>query len=109
MSFYNPSCARSHETSWVAYSGDLRRTTSPELMQKMDKLLDENGRVRIVAVAEFSGPKAVDIPPGTPPDVADIMRGTNARYGHRNQFEYRVRLLKVMVVEPVPGNAPWPD
>jgi hypothetical protein len=77
-------------------------------MERMEKILDASGRARIVAVVEFDGPKPVEIPAGTPPELSEVMRGTNSRYGHQNQFGSRVVLLKIISVEPVPSDAPWP-
>jgi len=102
--FYSPSCPLADQTSWVDYSDDLRHSTSPELMGKMEKSLDSAGRVNLTVVLEFDGPKKVDVPPGTPPKVADLMRGVNSRYGHLNQFNSRVSFLKILAVDPVSAN-----
>ena len=102
--FYSPLCPLAEQTSWVDYSDDLRHSTSPELMDKMEKLLDSAGRVKLTVVLEFDGPKKVDVPPDTPPKVADLMRGVNSRYGHLNQFNSRVLFLKILAVDPVPAN-----
>ncbi len=108
MSFYSLSCPNAEESSWVDYSKDLRKRTPAKVMKKMEKLLASDGRADIVALVEFDGPKAVTIPPGTPPKLAEVMRGTDSRYGHMNQFATRVLLLKVIKVNSVPATAPWP-
>lgn len=108
MSFYGLSCPSRDLGSWVDYSDDLRSATSAELMETMDMMLDTDGRVQIVALIEFDGPKPVKIPPGTSPRLAALMRGVNSRYGHLNQFRFRVVLQKVISVKPVQPNAPWP-
>jgi len=108
MSLYNPSCPVHADSSWVDYSAALRDNTPPGLMEKMDTMLDANGRVRIIAVLEVDGPKPVAIPPRTPPRLADAMRGTNSKWGHQNQFNSRVILLRIISVEPVPSDTPWP-
>lgn len=106
--FYSSSCPEWRKVSWVDYSDDLRKHTSPALFKRMEKLLDADGRARVVAIFRFDGPKPVKIPPGTPPGIAAAMRDTDSRYGHMNQFNYRVVLLKVIRVSPVSPDAPWP-
>lgn len=108
MSLYSPSCPSHANSSWVDYSAALRDNTPPGLMDKMDTLLDADGRARIVAVVEFDGPKPVAIPPVTPSRLADVMRGTNSKWGHQNQFNSRVVLLRIISVKPVPPDTPWP-
>jgi len=102
--FYSPLCLLAEQTSWVDYSDDLRHSTSPELIDKMEKLLDSAGRVKLTVVLEFDGPKKVGVPADTPPKVADLMRSVNSRYGHLNQFSSRVLFLKILAVDPVPEN-----
>jgi hypothetical protein len=109
MSLYDPDCPSRESTSWVDYADDLRQTTSPELLTKMNQLLKQNGRARITVRLEFYVPKPVAIPPGTPPALADVMRGKNSRWGHQNQFATRVRFLKILTVEPVPTDVAWPS
>ena len=108
MSLYSPSCPVHANSSWVDYSVALRDNTPPGLMKKMDTMLGANGRARIIAVLEFDGPKPVAIPPGTSPRLADAMRGTNSKWGHQNQFNSRVVLLRIISVHPVPSDTPWP-
>ncbi|MDE3163780.1 MAG: hypothetical protein KGL64_11020 [Acidobacteriota bacterium] len=109
MSFYSPSCPTKSNASWVDYSSEMRRKSSPQLVHKMDELLDSHGRATVVALVEFDGPKPVEIPPGTAPALADIIRQMNSRYGHDNLFAYRVKILKITKVEPVSESAPWPQ
>lgn len=106
--FYSLSCPEWRKVSWVDYSDGLRKHTSPALFKRMERLLDADGRARVVAVLKFDGPKPVKIPPGTPPAIAASMRATNSRYGHMNQFNYRVVLLRIINAESVPSDAPWP-
>lgn len=108
MSFYSLSCAKNELSSWVDYSDDFRKSTSLDLMRKMDSILDKDGRAHVIAVLEFDGPKPVSIPPGTSDGLASTMRQTNSRYGHGNQFRSRVLLLRLVSVEAVPASAPWP-
>lgn len=108
MSFYSLSCAKNEQTSWVDYSHDFRKLTSAKLVQRMDSILDKDGRARVVAVLEFDGPKPVLIPSGTAESLTRLMRQTNSRYGHGNQFRSRVLLRKIISVEPVPASSPWP-
>jgi|SRR5579875_1508181 len=109
MSFYDPSCPAADLASWVDYSSDFKRQTSPADMSIMEKLIREDGRVQVDVLAEFDGPKPVSIPNGTPAEIADVMRGTNSRWGHANQFRFRLRFLKVLAVSPVPKTTPWPQ
>lgn len=109
MSFYSPSCAKREMSSWVDYSEDLRKTSSAELMQRMDAILNTDGRAHIIAVLEFDGPKPVSIHAGTSDGLANVIRGTNSRYGHMNQFRTRVLLTKIISAEPVPASTPWPS
>lgn len=106
--FYSLSCAERKDSAWVDYSEDLREHTPPPLYKRMEKLLDADGRAGIVAVLRFDGPKKVKIAPGTPPALAAAMRDFDSRYGHMNQFKYRVVLLKIIRVDSVPPDAPWP-
>jgi hypothetical protein len=109
MSLYDAHCPSRESASWVDYADDLRQTTSPELLTRMNQLLKQNGRARITVRIEFYGPKPVAIPAGTPPALADVMRGTDSRWGHQNQFATRVRFLKILTVEPVPADVAWPN
>jgi len=109
MSFYNLSCAKSEMSSWVDHSEDIRKSSSPESLQKMDDFLNTDGRAHIIAVLKFDGPKPVSIHAGTSDGLANVMRGTNSRYGHMNQFRTRVLLTKIISAEPVPASTPWPS
>lgn len=109
MSLYDADCPSRALASWVDYSQDLNLVTSPEVFTEMNRLLKENGRAKITVQLEFYGPKPVTIPRGTSPGLADLMRGTNSRWGHQNQFATRVRFLKILTVEPVPSNVAWPN
>ena len=109
MSLYDAHCASRESASWVDYADELRQTTSPELLTKMNQLLKQNGRAKITVRLEFYGPKPVAIPAGTPPALADVMRGTDSRWGHQNQFATRARFLKILAVEPVPTEVAWPN
>lgn len=106
--FYSLSCPEWKNVSWVDYSDSLRKRSSPQLFKRMEKLLDADGRARVVAVLKFYGPRPVKIPPGTPPAMAAAMRAFDSRYGHMNQFNYRVVLLKIVRISPVSHDAAWP-
>jgi hypothetical protein len=75
----------------------------------MEKLLKADGRAETDVLVEFDGPKPVTVPYGTSPDLAAVMRETNSRYGHANQFRFRVLFLQVLKVNPVEHSAPWPQ
>ena len=107
-SFYSLACPDDERSSWVDKSDELKRATPPELISKLANLLGASGRVQVVAVVKFDGPKKVDIPAGTPSAVAGLMRGTNSRYGHMNRFASRITLLRLLKVDAVPPGAPWP-
>ncbi len=107
-SFYGGSCPDGSLASWADSSKTLRDKTAPAVLNQLDTLLSKDGRARIVALLEFDGPKKVTIPAGTPPGIADLMRGTNSRYGHMNAFTYRVVLLRIHHVESVGSSIPWP-
>jgi hypothetical protein len=109
MSFYDPSCPKANHTAWVDYSSDFRQKSSPELVAAMEKLLQADGRAEIDVLVEFDGPKPVTVPYGTSPGLAAVMRGTNSRYGHANQFRFRVLFLQVLKVSPVEHSTPWPQ
>jgi hypothetical protein len=109
MSFYDPSCPKADHTAWVDYSPDFRQKSSPELVASMEKLLQVDGRAEVDLLVEFDGPKPVTVPYGTSPNLAAVMRGTNSRYGHANQFRFRVLFLRVLKVSPVEHSAPWPQ
>lgn len=107
-SVYSLSCPEASKEAWVDESEDLRKATPTAVMEAVEGSLRRDGRVRIRAVLEFDGPKPVVIPPGTPPWIEALMLGVNSRYGHANQFTYRVLLIKVIAAGPVPPDAPWP-
>ena len=109
MSFYDPSCPAANLTAWVDYSPDFRQRSSPELVAAMEKLLKADGRAKIDVLVEFDGPKPVTVPDGTSPDLAAVIRETNSRYGHANQFRFRVLFLQVLKVKSVEHSAPWPQ
>jgi hypothetical protein len=109
MSFYDPACPTADLTSWVDYGSEFKRRSSPATILTMEKLISEDGRAQIDVLAEFDGPKPVSIPAGTPAEVADAMRGTNSRWGHANQFRFRIRFVKALAVSPVPKTVAWPQ
>jgi hypothetical protein len=106
-SFYDPGCIDA-DSAWVDSLPGLKHQSSPDLVSTMEALLDAHGRAMIDAEVEFDGPKPVTIPPGTSPRLAEIIRYTNSRYGHENLFRFRVVLLRLRSVEPVPSATPWP-
>jgi hypothetical protein len=108
-SLYSPGCPSRDLISWVDFSRSLRGITAHDLLGKMDRILATDGRVRLLVSIEFFGPKPVKIPPGTSPEAADIMLGTDARWGHMNQFVSRVRFLRIFRVDPVPSDVSWPQ
>jgi hypothetical protein len=107
-SFYHPSCPDRDKAAWVDYSGDLKKTTPSNLMKEMKAALDPDGRIWVTAIIRFDGPKPVEISPNAPKELAEIMNGINSRYGHMNQFDTRVVLIKVLSIKPVTPNTPWP-
>jgi hypothetical protein len=74
----------------------------------LNQLLDQSGRAEVVVTARFDGPMKVIVPKGTPPEVAQVMRGTNSRYGHMNQYSVRLVLLSIDKVDRVDSGLPWP-
>jgi hypothetical protein len=109
MSFYDPSCPAAKLTAWVDYAPEFHQKSPAALISTMEKLLNEDGRAQMDVLVKFDGPKRVIVPAGTPSEVADAMRGTNSRFGHANQFRFRVLFLKALSVEPVTKTAPWPQ
>jgi hypothetical protein len=107
-SLYDPSCKDAGGASWLEYSKNLPHTTSPSILAALDNLLDANGRARIDALVEFYGPKTVKVPKGTSAGLAALMRETDSKYGHANQFATKVLLLKVISSTPVSADVPWP-
>ena len=105
---YDPGCSGNDRTAWVEFPADVERKTPQEVMAKLNRLLHSDSRARLVAVGEFAGPKKVDIPPNTPPKVADLMRSVNSRYGHQNHWDFQFVISKIEEVEPVPAIEPWP-
>ena len=99
MSFYDASCPSADLTAWVDYAPEFRKRSSASLISTMEKLLSADGRVQVDVLAEFDGPKPVTVPAGTPSEIADAMRGTNSRFGHANQFRFRIRFLKILSVD----------
>jgi hypothetical protein len=106
-SFYDAGCIQS-DPAWVDWSPKLKQHSSPNLVSAMNALLDAQGRATVDAEIEFDGPKPVKIPPGTSPGLAKVMLSLNSRYGHMNQFRFRVVLVRLVGVEPVPTATPWP-
>lgn len=106
---YDTGClVASNDTAWVEFPAEIQKATQPEIMDRMNRLLRLDSRVRIVAVGEFDGPKKVDIPPNTPPKVADLMRSVDSRYGHMNHWKFQFAFQKIEKVESVPTSDPWP-
>jgi hypothetical protein len=106
---FDPDCPTSDHTAWV----HLRPYGStspdpPELQKQLGELLTQSGRARIAVVGRFDGPKHVDIPPDTSPELADLMRYVNSRYGHQNYWKFQFTFSKVEKVEAVPSTEPWP-
>lgn len=106
---YDPSCPTSEHTAWVAlvpYGSPS--PIPPELKERLNELLKQNGRARITVVGEFDGPKRVDIPAGLSPEAAAVLRAGGSRYGHQNHWEFQFTFSKVEKVEAVPASDPWP-
>jgi hypothetical protein len=104
---YDPDCTSRDQTAWVEFPADVQKKTPQKTMDKLNRLLRSDSRVRLVVVGEFAGPKKVDIPPNTPPQVADLMRSVGSRYGHQNQWNFQFVFSKIEKVEPVPASEPW--
>jgi len=106
---YDRDCPTSDHTAWV-YLQPYGSTSPdpPELQKQLGELLTQSGRARIAVVGRFDGPKKVDIPPDTSPELADLMRFVNSRYGHQNYWKFQFTFSKVEKVEAVPPTEPWP-
>jgi hypothetical protein len=105
---YDTNClVDSDSTAWVEFPLEIQKATQPEIMDRMNRLLRLDSRVRIVVVGEFDGPKKVDVPPNTPQGVADLMRSVNSRYGHQNHWNFEFVFSRIEKVEPVPASDPW--
>lgn len=105
---YDVDCPRGDNTAWVEFPAAIEKAAPREVMDKLNQLLASDGRARVVVVGEFAGPKKVDIPPDTPPKVADAIRAVNSRYGHQNHWNFQFVFSKLEKVEPVPASDPWP-
>jgi hypothetical protein len=105
---YDVNCPSRSDAAWVEFPDAIEKATPPEIRDKLNQLLRTDGRARVVVRGRFDGPKKVDIPPDTPPNVADVMRGVNSRYGHQNRWNFQFVFSKIEKVEPAPANAPWP-
>jgi hypothetical protein len=105
---YDTGCASEEYSAWAEFPTTAQRATSGEIMGKLHTLLGLNSRARIIVMGEFDGPKKVDIPPNTPPKIADVIRSVNSRYGHQDHWNFQFVFSKVEMVEPVPKDAPWP-
>jgi hypothetical protein len=102
---YDTGCLTS-DTAWVP--PEVRNATPADMFGKLNQLLGSTGRVRIVAVGEFDGPKKVDIPPGTSPGLAVTLQAANSHYGHQNGWDFQFVISKIEKVDPVPASEPWP-
>jgi hypothetical protein len=106
---YDPDCPRSDHAAWVSLEPyGSPSPVPPELQRRLSELLTQNGRARIIVVGRFDGPKQVDIPPDTPPKVADLMRSVNSRYGHQNHWNFQFTFSKIEKIDAVPSSEPWP-
>lgn len=105
---YDPGCMGRNQTAWVEFPAGIQKKTPRVIMDKLNRLLRSDSRARLVAVGEFTGPKKVDIPPNTPPKVAETMRAVNSRYGHQNHWDFQFVFSKIEKVEPVSPSDPWP-
>ncbi|MGA7915197.1 MAG: hypothetical protein WCA00_08190 [Candidatus Acidiferrales bacterium] len=106
---YDLGCATRDHTAWVALQpfGSPSPMT-PELKEKLEELLKQNGRARISVVGEFDGPKSVDIPQGISPEGEAVFRKGGGRYGHQNLWKFQFIFSKIESVEAVPVSDPWP-
>lgn len=106
---YDPACPTSDHTAWVALLSYGSPSPIPlALRGRLNELLKQSGRARVVVLGEFDGPKKVDVPPGLSPEAADTLRATNSRYGHQNHWNFQFVFSKIEKVEPVPASDPWP-
>lgn len=105
---YDIGCASGENTAWAEFPATAEKATPQQLLDKLNRLLRSESRARIIAVGEFAGPKKVEIPPNTPPKVADAMRAVNSRYGHQNRWDFLFVFSKIEKVEAVPPSDPWP-
>ena len=106
---YDVNCPSRSDAAWVEFPEAIEKATRPEIIDKLNQLIRADGRARIVVVGRFDGPKKVDIPPDTPPAVADVMRNVNSRYGHQNRWTFQFVFSKIEKVERVPSSDPWPN
>jgi hypothetical protein len=110
---YDPACpSRGDRTAWVyqePYDSTAPSPVPQELQKQFALLLRNDGRVRTRVVGRFDGPKPVNVPPGTPPMVADFMRAINSRYGHMNHWDFQFTFLKIEAIDAVPSSETWPS
>jgi hypothetical protein len=106
---YDLGCATSNRTAWVALQPfGTPSPMTPELKEKLNELLRQNGRARISVVGEFDGPMSADSPQGLSPEGEAQSRNGGSRYGHQNLWEFQFIFSKVETVEAVPASDPWP-
>jgi len=106
---YDINCSSRSAAAWVEFPEAIEKATPPDIINKLNQLLRADGRAHIVVVGRFDGPRKVDVPPDTPPAVADLMRSVNSRYGHQNRWNFQFVFSKIEKVERVPSSDPWPS
>jgi hypothetical protein len=105
---YDVNCPSRSDAAWVEFPDAIEKATPPEIMDKLNRLLRSDGRARLVVLGRFDGPRKVEIPPDTPPGVAEVMRAVNSRYGHQNRWNFQFVFSKIEKVERVPRTDAWP-
>ena len=103
---YDADCPDSGNAAWVP--PNLDGALPLNIKKRLGEILRASGRARIVVTGEFDGPKKVDIPSGTSPELAKIMSTLDSRYGHMNHWKFQFVFSEVESVEPVAASDPWP-
>jgi hypothetical protein len=104
---YDPACAAS--SAWVPPVPYGSPGPPPSGLQaRLNDLLKQDRRARIMVIGEFDGPKKVDIPPGTSPGLAATLQAADSHYGHQNRWDFQFVFSRIEKVEPSPPNTPWP-
>jgi hypothetical protein len=96
-------CGTQESLVWVEDSTTREGRSSRSVIRHLKALWVRDGKAMVTIVGRFHGPREVEVPPGTPPAAAEILRYVNSKYGHLSSFRF---MLEPMLIEDAKEASP---